>query len=277
MEIVLGFIIAVAIGITGVGAGVITAPVLILFMHVSPAHAVGTALAFSVAVKILVVPMQIYRKQVDYRVLGYLLAGGIPGVLGGSYLLANLSTKGASGILYSALGATVVMMAAANLYRLWLKPTRKMERDWSRWLTVIALPIGAEVGFSSAGAGAMGSLALLWLTPLSAARVVGTDLFFGLCMSLIGSGFQLSAGNYDGAILTKLVIGGVFGAFAGTYVAAITPQRAFRVVLSVWLIALGIQLCWSGVNQLQPNSATKTTAGSTRTAAAPASVPIAAK
>ena len=277
MEIVLGFIIAVAIGITGVGAGVVTAPVLILFFHVSPAHAVGTALAFSVAVKILVVPMQIYRKQVDYRVLAYMLAGGLPGVLAGSYILAKLNTKGASGILYSALGATVVIMAAANLYRLWLKPTRKVERDWSRWLPAIALPIGAEVGFSSAGAGAIGSLALLWLTPLSAARVVGTDLFFGLCLSLVGSGFQLSAGNYDLAILTQLVIGGVFGAFAGTYVAAITPQRAFRIVLSVWLITLGIQLCWSGVSQLQPSSAPKTAVGSTRVAGAPTSVPIAAK
>ena len=252
MEIVLGFIIAVAIGITGVGAGVITAPVLILFMHVSPAHAVGTALAFSVAVKILVVPMQIYRKQVDYKVLGYLLAGGVPGVLAGSFILAKLNTKGSQGILYAALGTTVVVMAAANLYRIWVRPARTgvVARDWSRWLPAIALPIGAEVGFSSAGAGAIGSLALLWLTPLSAARVVGTDLFFGLCLSLIGSGFQLSAGNYDLAILTKLVIGGIFGAFAGTYVAAITPQRAFRIVLSVWLITLGIQLCWSGVRQL---------------------------
>ncbi len=252
MEIVLGFIIAVAIGITGVGAGVITAPVLILFMHVSPAHAVGTALAFSVAVKILVVPMQIYRKQVDYKVLGYLLAGGIPGVLAGSFILAKLNTHGSQGILYAALGTTVVVMAAANLYRLWVRPARPgvVARDWSRWLPAIALPIGAEVGFSSAGAGAIGSLALLWLTPLSAARVVGTDLFFGLCLSLIGSGFQLSAGNYDLAILTQLVIGGVFGAFAGTYVASITPQRAFRIALSMWLITLGIQLCWSGVHQL---------------------------
>ena len=250
MEIVLGFIIAVAIGITGVGAGVITAPVLILFMHVSPAVAVGTALTFSVAVKILVVPMQIMRKQVDYRVLGYMLAGGIPGVLTGSYFLAKLNTRGTQGILYAFLGTTVMLMAAANLYRLWFHPARNEGRDWSRWLTAIALPIGAEVGFSSAGAGAIGSLALLWLTPLSAARVVGTDLFFGLCLSMIGSGFQLSAGNYDLAILTKLVIGGVFGAFAGTYVAAITPQKVFRVVLSLWLITLGAQLCLSGVRQL---------------------------
>jgi len=250
MEIVLGFIIAIAIGVTGVGAGVITAPVLILFMHVPAAHAVGTALAFSVAVKILVVPMQIYRKQVDYKVLGYLLAGGIPGVLMGSYILAELNTKGSQGILYAALGSTVVIMAGANLYRIWFHPGRDVSRDRSRWLPAIALPIGAEVGFSSAGAGAIGSLALLWMTPLSAARVVGTDLFFGLCLSLVGSGFQLRAGNYDLAILIKLVIGGVFGAFAGTYLAAITPQRAFRIVLSIWLITLGIQLCWSGVSQL---------------------------
>jgi uncharacterized membrane protein YfcA len=219
-------------------------------MHVSPAHAVGTALAFSVAVKMLVVPMQIYRKQVDYKVLGYLLLGGLPGVLAGSYILAKLNTHGSQGILYAALGSTVVIMAAANLYRLWVHPARDGSRNWARWLPAVALPIGAEVGFSSAGAGAIGSLALLWMTPLSAARVVGTDLFFGLCLSLIGSGFQLSAGNYDPVILTKLVIGGVFGAFAGTYVAAVTPQKAFRVVLSVWLITLGIQLCWSGVHQL---------------------------
>jgi hypothetical protein len=103
VEIILGFIIAVAIGVTGVGAGVITAPVLILFMHVTPAHAVGTALAFSVAVKMLVVPMQIYRKQVDYKVLGYLLLGGLPGVLTGSYMLAKLNTSGTQGILYAAL------------------------------------------------------------------------------------------------------------------------------------------------------------------------------
>lgn len=250
MEIVLGFIIAVAIGVTGVGAGVITAPVLILFMHVPPAKAVGTALAFSVAVKMLVVPMQIYRKQVDYRVLGYLLAGGVPGVLTGSYILAKLNAKGSNGILYAALGTTVVLMAGFNLYRLWLHPARDGVRDWSKWLPLIALPIGTEVGFSSAGAGAIGSLVLLLATPLSAAKVVGTDLFFGLCLSLIGSGFQLSAGNYELAILTQLIIGGVFGAFAGTYLAAITPQRAFRIVLSIWLITLGVQLCWSGVQHL---------------------------
>src|SRR5579871_2451813 len=248
MEIVLGFLIAVAIGVTGVGAGIITAPVLILFLHVPPARAVGTALAFGVAVKLLVVPMQLYRKQVNFRVLGYMLAGGLPGVILGSAMLSKLNTPAREPILFAALGGTIAVMAALNLYRLWLNPSREATRDRSRWLPVITFPIGAEVGFSSAGAGALGSLVLLAITPLTAAQVVGTDLFFGLCVSLVGSGFQLSAGNYDPLILTRLIIGGLLGAIAGTYLATIAPQRAFRVALSVWLISLGIQLCWNGVN-----------------------------
>ena len=107
MEIALGFLIAVAIGITGVGAGIITAPVLILFFHVTPAYAVGTALAFGVAVKLLVVPMQLFRKQVDFRVLGYMLAGGLPGVLIGSAILSKLNVPSRQGILYAALGSTI--------------------------------------------------------------------------------------------------------------------------------------------------------------------------
>jgi uncharacterized membrane protein YfcA len=249
MEILLGFAIAVAIGITGVGAGIITAPVLILFFHVPAAQSVGTALAFSVAVKLLVVPMQLHRKQVDFRVFAYMLAGGIPGVVAGSMLLARLNRAGYEGVLYSILGSTVVIMAVLNLYRLWKKPSAAPPQDRAKWLPAVMLPIGAEVGFSSAGAGALGSLALLSMTPLTAARVVGTDLFFGLALSLVGSGFQLTAGNYDGAILVKLIIGGLVGAFIGTNVAALAPQRILRAVLSSWLVILGCQLAWSGVTR----------------------------
>src|SRR5579862_1113653 len=139
MEIVLGFLIAVAIGITGVGAGIITAPVLILFFHLPPARAVGTALAFGVAVKLLVVPMQVYRGQVSFRALGYMLAGGLPGVLIGSVLLARLNTPGRQGILFAALGSTIVLMAALNLYRLWLRPAQEPGRDRTPWLPLITL------------------------------------------------------------------------------------------------------------------------------------------
>src|SRR3954452_9173773 len=90
MEFVLGFLIATAVGLTGVGAGSITAPVLILFFQLSPAAAVGTALTFAAIIKLAVFPIYVRRHQVDYRVLWLLCAGGIPGVLFGVYVLSHL-------------------------------------------------------------------------------------------------------------------------------------------------------------------------------------------
>ena len=147
------------------------------------------------AVKILVVPMQIYRKQVDYRVLGYMLAGGIPGVLAGSYILAKLNTKGSQGILYAALGSTVVIMAAANLYRVWLHPARTTVRDWSRWLPAIARrartsSASACVGSPDAIEGAATGKAA---TMGSATTVfMNTLLFTDLAAGAVGVGEALS-------------------------------------------------------------------------------------
>src|SRR5690242_3059926 len=68
MEFLLGFAIAVLIGLMGVGGGVITAPVLTLFFGVPPAEAVGTALIFTAIVKLTAAPIYLFRKQVNFRV-----------------------------------------------------------------------------------------------------------------------------------------------------------------------------------------------------------------
>src|SRR3981081_1212707 len=93
MEFIVGFLIACAVGLTGVGAGSITAPVLILFFHLKPAEAVGTALSFSAAIKFAVLPLYLKRKQVDFRILKLLCYGGVPGVLIGVQVLSRLNTR----------------------------------------------------------------------------------------------------------------------------------------------------------------------------------------
>jgi uncharacterized protein len=247
MEIIIGFVIAAAIGLTGVGAGVLTTPVLILLFHIAPARAVGTALIFATAVKLLGAPVYVIRKQVHWRTLLLLVSGGIPGVLGGSLLLNHLRLEHSDNLLYALLGLTIVTFASLNLYKTIVKSDRKDVRDRSRWLPLIALPIGAETGFSAAGAGAIGSIGLLGLTSLSGAQIVGTDMFFGLAMSSVGGGIQLTAGHYVGTLVWKLIIGGVAGVLAGANLSAILPSRPLRIGLSIWIIALGAQLCWRGL------------------------------
>ena len=248
MTFVVGFIIALAVGLTGVGAGSVTAPVLILFFGLAPAESVGTALIFAAVIKLAVAPMYLLRRQVDRRVLTLLCVGGIPGVLAGVLLVAALNVKRYENTLIMLVGASVASIAMYSLYRSVRKDLPPVSRDRSNWLPWIAGGIGAEVGFSSAGAGALGSLALLNLTKLTPAQVVGTDMLFGLVVSVIGGGFHLTAGHYDAALLTKLLVGGVAGAIAGANLSAVLPARPLRIALSVCLSLLGAELCWRGLS-----------------------------
>ncbi len=234
MTYALGFLIAIAIGLTGVGAGTLTTPLLILAVGVPAGVAVGTSLIFGAVVKIITAPVYMARKQVDWRTLLFMLAGGVPGVLIGVFVLHGINGKAITGVI----GATIVVVALFNLFR----PTATQRRDRIGWLTVIALPIGTEVGFSSAGAGALGALSLLSLTQLSAAAVVGTDLCFGLVLSLIGGGVHAALGNLSGTVLLQLLAGGVPGAVLGGLLAGKVPSKKLRVGLSGAMAALGASL-----------------------------------
>lgn len=246
MELLLGFLIAALIAITGVGAGTITAPLLILFLGVPVPEAVGTALVYSAAVKLVVVPVQIWRRQVVWRTLGIMLLAGVPGVvLGAVFFQRIVRTQGNTLWLYLALGAMIALSSAWHIYRHFRPAAQNGNRN-SRpvWLALAMFPVGAEVGFSSSGAGALGTVALLGLTALDVPRIVGTDLSFGLCLALIGGGIHLSHSGVDPTLLTHLIIGGVAGAIVGSGLAPRIPARAMRLALSLWLFALGMQLCW---------------------------------
>jgi uncharacterized membrane protein YfcA len=65
-----------------------------------------------------------------------------------------------------------------------------------------------------------------------------------LGLSLAGGGISLSAGNVAAALAIKLSIGGVAGALVGANLLSLIPSRPLRVVLSLWLVSLGAQLCW---------------------------------
>jgi uncharacterized membrane protein YfcA len=246
VEFALGFIIALAIALTGVGAGSMTTPLLILLLHVNSAVAVGTALTFGWIVKVASVPMYALRRQVSIRVLVLLVIGGLPGVVAGGFLLNKMKNGPYQGLLYAILGTLIVATALFHLFRQFRPEPPPSNGRRERWLPWFALPIGAEVGFSSAGAGALGSLLLLSFTNLSTQEVVGTDLCFGLALSFVGSMIQVSHGNYDPALLVKLVAGGLCGAVLGSFLAGKVPRRPLRFALLVMLVVLGCQLVTQG-------------------------------
>jgi len=246
MEYLIGFVIALFIALTGVGAGTITVPVLILFLGVPAPVAVGIGLMFATAVKLILVPAQIMRRNVAWRTLGFMLLGGVPGVLIGSLLLKHLVTAGSQNLLNALLGAILVSTASCQIFLSFRPMNRNSEvRDRSPLLSWLMLPVGAEVGFSSAGAGALGSAALLSLTPLAPAQVVGTDIVFGFILSVIGSGAHWFSHPFSQPLLVQLAAGGLFGAVSGTLLSTHIPRRPLRLALWAWLLILGGQLLFN--------------------------------
>jgi uncharacterized membrane protein YfcA len=246
MQYLIGFFIALFIALTGVGAGTVTVPILILFLGVPAPIAVGIGLMFSTVIKLILVPAQIVRCNVAWRTLGFMLLGGAPGVLIGSLFLKHLVTAGSQNLLNALLGVILVSTASWQiLYSFRPMKQNSDTRDRSRLLPWLMFPVGAEVGFSSAGAGALGSAALLSLTPLIPAQVVGTDIAFGFVVSLIGSGAHWFSQASDPELLTHLITGGVAGAIVGTLLTNTIPRRPLRFALWVWLLVLGGQFLFN--------------------------------
>src|ERR1700753_2748638 len=123
MQYAIGFVIAVFIALTGVGAGTLTVPILVLFLDVPAPAAVAIGLTFSAAVKLVLVPAQIARRQVAWRVLSYMLLGGLPGVLVGSLILRHLVPTGSQTLINGFLGAILVGTASWQIITL-LRPMK---------------------------------------------------------------------------------------------------------------------------------------------------------
>lgn len=246
MQYLIGFVIALFIALTGVGAGTVTVPVLVLFLGVPAPVAVGIGLMFATAVKLILVPTQIARRNVAWRTLGYMLLGGIPGVVVGSLFLKHLVNTGSQTLMNALLGIILVTTSAWQIF-VYFRPMRQNPQppDRSRLLAWLMFPVAAEVGFSSAGAGALGSAALLSLTTLLPAQVVGTDIAFGFVISLIGSGAHWFSHASNPELLIHLIVGGVGGAIVGTLVSTHVPRRQLRFALCVWLLILGGQFLFN--------------------------------
>ncbi len=155
-------------------------------------------------------------------------------------------TVGSQNLLNALLGAILVTTASWQLFYSFREKRQKEDaQDRSPLLGWLMLPVGAEVGFSSAGAGALGSAALLSLTPLLPAQVVGTDIAFGFIVSLIGSGAHWFSHASNTELLLQLIGGGIAGAITGTMLSTRVPKRPLRFALWIWLLILGGQFLFN--------------------------------
>jgi len=256
MNSLIGFLIAAAVGLTGIGGGSFTVPALVLVAGLTAGEAVGTAFLFAGVLRLTAAPFYLVGKQIHSRYLWLLLQGAVPGLLVGTWALRFLNRDVGNSVVILVLGVLLAASSSVTFIRRVQNHTFAGKNH--RWLPWLALPIGVESGFSSAGAGALGTVLLLNYSEMTPAQVVGTDLLFGLVLAVIGSAFHWSFGSISTPILVQLLLGGVPGVVFGCLLARRVPANKLKTAIAMVAIFAGLQLVWSGSRALAARRATNT-------------------
>jgi uncharacterized membrane protein YfcA len=110
----------------------------------------------------------------------------------------------------------------------------------------IAIVIGATCGFvvglTSVGSGTFFGLAMLLLYPLTAQKIVGTDLFHAAALLWVAGASHLLHGNVDLHAMAWLLVGSIPGVLIGSQMSIKVPERALRIAFSFVLVLSGIKL-----------------------------------
>jgi len=248
IHLLLGFLIAMAVGLTGIGGGSFTVPALLLLVGLPAGEAVGTAFVFAGVLRLIAAPFYVLGRQVHSRYFRLLLVGAVPGLVIGMLALRSVASNDNSGVVTILLGVLLAASSSVTFFPRVQNPRFALTN--SRWLPWLAFPIGVESGFSSAGAGALGTVLLLNYSEMAPAQVVGTDILFGLVLAVIGSAVHWTLGTISTPVLWQLLVGGVPGVILGCLLARRVPAQRLKSVVAAIAILAGLQLVWSGSKSL---------------------------
>lgn len=244
-----GLLVGVVVGLTGVGGGSLMTPILVLLFGVAPHTAIGTDLLFASATKLAGTAVHHQHGSVDWRIVRRLSWGSLPAAAA-TLVWMHLSEASRlhGGLLISAIGVALMVTAVGMLFkeqlhglgRRWRTHTPEQFKHLQPALTVLTgALLGILVAMTSIGAGALGTVLLVYLYPLrlTPKLLVGTDLAHAIPLALLAGLGHLWLGNVDWSLLGNLLLGSLPGVLIGSLLSARLPgavvQRAIAVVLGL--------------------------------------------
>ena len=249
---VLGFIVGILVGLTGMGGGALMTPALILLHLARPTLAVGTDLVWNALTKAVGSAVHLKQSTVDTRIVKRLAFGSIPGALIGIGLLAYLKHRGIGtqdklvvevlgvALMAAALGLFFRSVFGAHLPRLGAEGVS----IGPPWLTtVLGLIVGFLVSITSVGSGSLIVACLVFIYPTTPLRrIVGSDIMNALMLVGVSALGHLGIGSIDTHLLFGLLIGSIPGVWIGSRLTAMFPEKFLRPVLGTTLLYLGLRL-----------------------------------
>ena len=247
-----GLVVGFLIGFSGIGGGSLMTPLLILLFKINPLIAVGTDLLYNAPTKLLGAIVHSRQKTVNWRLVGFLAAGGIGGALIALIALffarQHLDVRSLDRAIRHAVGIAVIGSAVLILVAPFFRPSKNREATLAALsvrakLIAIGVLVGVVVTITSIGAGAVTLPLLLLMFPSIEAQIlVGSDVAFGAVIVPVAAAGHWSLGTINLAICGMLLIGSLPGVYIGSRVSKVLPLKYLRPALAGVLILAGSRL-----------------------------------
>jgi uncharacterized membrane protein YfcA len=241
-----GLLIGVLVGMTGMGGGSLMTPMLILIFGFDPKTAVGTDILHGAVFKSFGAFHHRKLGNVHVPLAMWMLLGSAPLSLLGVQIASSFSDATQSS-MGKVVGGALILGGVGFAIKTFVRGTTKDARlDLTRRDKLFAVAIGASCGFvvglTSVGSGTFFGLAMLLLYPLTAQRIVGTDMLHAALLLWVAGAGHLLHGNVDLHAMGWLLIGSIPGVLVGSHLSIKVPERSLRVAFSFVLILSGIKL-----------------------------------
>jgi uncharacterized protein len=245
------FLVAIVVGLTGMGGGALMTPMLTVFFGVPPLTAVSSDLVAAAVMKPVGSLVHLRRGTVNLRLVGWLCVGSVPAAFSGVLVARALGDgAGVQDVIQKAMGVALLIAAAGLAVRGYLTAVeRRRPADSS---TVSPRPIrtlligiigGLIVGMTSVGSGSLIIVALLALYPsLRANQLVGTDLMQAVPLVWAAAIGHLLFGDFRLEVTAALLIGSIPGVYLGSLVSSRAPGGLIRKALAFVLLASALKM-----------------------------------
>ena len=246
--VLVGLLVGIFVGLSGVGGGSLMTPLLILVLRVHPAIAVGTDLLYSVPTKVVGAFAHAKAKTVDRKLTTMLACGGLPGAIAGVFAVAELRTyvrlATFDGIVRHAVAIALLVAALAVLAGMRRRSDAHVQPDdvvWDDRRRGAVVLTGALVGFcvsvTSIGSGSVTLPTLMALLPtLGLRRLIGSDVAFAAVLLPVAALGALAAGNVNVPLAANLILGSVPGVLIGSRLCSVLPERLLRPGVATVLV-----------------------------------------
>jgi uncharacterized membrane protein YfcA len=250
-KILVGFVVGVLIGMSGVGGGVLLLPVLIFGLRVPAIVAVGSDALFNFFTKIPAGLMHFKKGTVRRKVVLALAAGSVPGSFAGVKLLMyirHIYGDGVNNFIKSAIGVLLIVVPLLLMFQ------RRIEEKIANrpptmkgfiGMAVIGLVSGFLVGMTSVGSGSIIMMMLLLFYSFPPKMNVGTDIVHAVILTGVTSFLHFRLGNVDSGLVVTLLIGSIPGGLLGSHLSTRVPMIWLRRLLCTLLLLTGARMLWA--------------------------------